>query len=146
EVFSVVESLLTRDVRWRNVGRVKFDSSSACFIVRDTPPVLDRIADLIRELEGDSPSARLQELLRVREEKEAEEFAARRGVPRAAPKVQEQGHLKLGRIPELLKKVSDAVASTKPGRSQREVLRRPLLDLRDEIDRIHKVPRAPREY
>lgn len=148
ELFSVVESLLTRDIRWRNVGSVKFDSSIACFIVRDSLPVLDRIGDLISGLDGDSPSVRLQELLRAREEQELEDFAARGGVPytKAAHKVQEQGHLKLGRIPELVKKVSEAVASRSQEQSQREVLRGPLLDLRDEIDRIHKVPRAPHEY
>ena len=148
EMFSVVESLLTRDIRWRNVGSVKFDRSSFCFIVRDSLPVLDRIGDLIGGLDGDSPSVRLQELLRAREEQEAEDFAPRGGVPytKAAHKGREQGPLKLGRIPELVKKVSDAVASMKPEQSQREVLRGPLLDLKDEIDRIHKVPRAPRDY
>jgi len=106
--------------------------------------VLDRIGELLKAIDPDpSESDRLQKLLEEREATERANLKAS-GIEPGGPR--ERGHLRLGRIPELLKKASDAVASKKPEQSNREVLRGPLLDLRDEIDRIHRVPRAPREY
>lgn len=146
EFYAVVDALLTRDVHGKRLGKLVFDAQTACFIARDTALVLDRVGDLITEVEGESPSGRLQELLRAEEEKEAEEFAVLSGVPKADRKVREQGHLKLGKLSELMRKVQEAVVSVQWGDEQRAALRQPLLNLKDEIDRIQGREKQRRYY
>lgn len=144
EPFGLVESLMTHDIRWRTVGRVQFDRNTNRFIVRDSLHVLDRVEEALKGIEPASDSSRLQKMLEAREAAEAEEMALKLGRP--LPKPRERGHLMIGRIPALLRNVRDAVASLGPEQSAEEVLREPLLDLRNEIDRIYGVPRPPREY
>jgi len=114
------------------LGRLEFDPQTACFIARDTVLVLDRIGDLLSVLD---PSDRLRMWLEAREAEET----GRRHLKR------ERGHLRLGRVPELLRNAHEALLSVPPGDEQRGALRQPLLNLRNEIDRIQGNPSVPRE-
>jgi hypothetical protein len=146
EFYAVVDALLTRDIHLKRLGKLVFDAQTACFIARDTALVLDRVGDLIRRVDVDNPSDRLQELLRAREEKEEEDFAVLHGVPKADHKVREQGNLELGQLPDLMRKAHEVVASVQLGDEQRAALRQPLLNLKDEIDRIQGREKQRRYY
>lgn len=52
EVYAVLDSLLTRDIQARKIGSLNYDRECHCFIVRDSSMVLDRIGDLLSELEA----------------------------------------------------------------------------------------------
>lgn len=139
EFYAVVEALLTRDTIGKRVGLLNFDSQTACFIVRDSVLVLDRVGALLSAIGDDSTSDKLRELLRAREE--AERVAMGLKPSEHDRKPSPRGHLKLGRLPELLEKVRVALAwRLEAGQSQREVLRGPLLELKGEIDRVHRGP------
>lgn len=117
ELYAVLDALLTRDVNNRRMGRMDYDWVSGSFVVTETHPVLDRMEELLWILDTDE--RRTQDPPRAR------------------------GHLNLGRVPELLRRAHEALLpslkSVEKG-AQREMLRQPLLDLKQELDRIHKAP------
>ena len=117
ELIGVVEALLTRTGNGGTLGKMDFDTQTNSFIIWDTSPVLDRIVYVLKVIEKGPDSQKP-------------------GMPPGPDKGLTTGRLKVGRVSELLLATHEALSKLKPGYVQRGVLRKPLLELKDEISRI----------
>ena len=117
DLLPVLDALLTRSKKGFKLGRMDFDPQANCFVVTDKVPALARMQYLLGVIENGTNSSDSKALVNASETSYV-------------------GHLKAGRIHDLLTHTHEALSKLKPGYAQRGVLRMPLLELKNEITRV----------